>query len=161
MEGELSCFAISLSQFVVVRIPFCVNKIEDLYKIPSPMPDPEHESKAAWEVLWSDPITEEEYKQVCEFRNQSTDSGYTDNLRRSTAYYFTEKALRKFLKANGLSHVIRGHELEMDGYRFHHSGLLLTVFSSSRYCNSCNKSAAVFIDNRDNEGFIKVVSLET
>lgn len=142
-------------------IPFSATKVEELYKIPSPLPDPEHQSKVAWEILWSDPITDEEFRQVCEFRNQSPDTGYIDNLRRSTAFYFTEKALRKFLKANNLSHVIRGHELEMDGYRFHHSGMLITIFSSSRYCNSTNKAAAIFIDNRDNEGFIKVVSLET
>ena len=96
-----------------------------------------------------------------QFHNQTIDNGFTANIRRSTANYFTEKALRNFFKANGLSHVIRAHELEIDGYRFHHSGLLITVFSSSRYCNSLNRSAAVFVDSRDKDGFIKVIALDT
>ena len=112
-------------------------------------------------MLWSDPITDEEYREVCQFHNQANDNGFADNIRRATAYYFTEKALRTYLKNNGLSHVIRAHELEMDGYRFHHSGLLITVFSSSRYCGTLNRSAAVFVDSRDNEGFIKLISLDT
>ena len=99
---------------------------------------------------------------MCQFYNTPNDTGFTDNLRRSTAYYFTEKALRGFLKANGLSHVIRAHELEMDGYRFHHAGLLLTVFSSSRYCHSLKRSSVIYVDTRaDAAGYIKVVSLDT
>lgn len=99
---------------------------------------------------------------MCQFHNTPNDTGFTENLRRSTAYYFTEKALRGFLKANGLSHVIRAHELEMDGYRFHHSGLLITVFSSSRYCHSLNRASCIFVDTRgETSGFIKVVSLDT
>ena len=31
-------------------IPCSVNKVEDLYKIPIPMNDPENQSLAAWEV---------------------------------------------------------------------------------------------------------------
>ena len=31
-------------------IPFSVSKLEELYKIPMPMGDPEYQSKAAWEV---------------------------------------------------------------------------------------------------------------
>ncbi|XP_027199168.2 uncharacterized protein LOC113793351 [Dermatophagoides pteronyssinus] len=143
-------------------IPYSVAKIEDLYKIPLPLPEPEIQSKPAWEILWSDPVTDEEFNQVCQFKNQSTETGFVDNLRRSTGYYFAEKASRNFLKANNLSHIIRAHELETDGYRFRHSGLLITVFSSSRYCNTNNKSAAVFVNSQsNNEGFIKVIALET
>lgn len=98
---------------------------------------------------------------MCQFHNQASDSGFADNIRRGTAHYFTEKALRGFLKNNGLTHVIRAHELETDGYRFHHSGLLITIFSSSRYCGFKNRSAAVFVDSRENEGFLKVISLDT
>ncbi|KAF7488631.1 Serine/threonine-protein phosphatase PP1 isozyme 3 [Sarcoptes scabiei] len=142
-------------------IPFSVNRIEELYKIPIPLSDPEIESKASWEILWSDPVTDEEYAQIRQFRNQTSDNGFTENLRRSTAYYFTEKALRNFLQTNRLSHVIRAHELQDEGYRFHHSGLLITIFSSSRYCNTNNKSAAVFISSKEDEGFIKIIALET
>lgn len=85
-----------------------------------------------------------------------------ENIRRSTAYYFTEKALRGFLKANGLSHVIRAHELEMDGYRFLHSGQLITVFSSSRYCHSPNRASCIYVNTRAGAaGFLKVISLDT
>lgn len=83
------------------------------------------------------------------------------NSVRGTAYYFTEKALQAFLKANELSHVIRSHEFVLEGYRFHHSGQLITVFSSGKYSGYPNRSAAVFADCRDTEGFLKVISLET
>lgn len=97
---------------------------------------------------------------MSQFRGQC-EEGFAPNIRRATAYYFTEKALTNFLTQNNLSHVIRGHELESDGYRFHHSGRLITVFSSSRYCGNTNKAAAIFVDSRGKEGFIKVISLET
>lgn len=39
------------------------------------------------------------------------------NPKRRTAHMFSEKALKEFLQFNGLSHVIRAHEVQQAGFQ--------------------------------------------
>ncbi|KAK7088081.1 uncharacterized protein [Littorina saxatilis] len=120
--------------------------LEAINKIPVPLPDPEVDSPMAWEILWSDPIsidlvTPETMKDMKEHQ------GFTFNSRRGTAHFFSCNALFAFLERNGLSHVIRAHEVQEVGFQVQQQGKLLTVFSSSRYCGGANDAACVLADN--------------
>ena len=43
--------------------------------------------------------------------------GFTYNTRRGTAYFFSIDALNSFLEKNGLTHVIRAHEVQEAGFQ--------------------------------------------
>lgn len=43
--------------------------------------------------------------------------GFTFNTRRGTAHFFSCEALCAFLERNGLSHVIRAHEVQETGFK--------------------------------------------
>ena len=43
--------------------------------------------------------------------------GFTFNTRRGTAHFFSCEALCAFLERNGLSHVIRAHEVQEAGFK--------------------------------------------
>jgi len=48
-----------------------------------------------------------------------------------------------FLKRNNLSLIVRSHESIMTGYRVHHQGKLITVFSAPNYCDTLANAAAI------------------
>lgn len=93
--------------------------------------------------------------------NKKDDTGYLSNMKRSTAFYFSEVATSNFLKKNGLSRVIRAHEVINEGYKFNHFGSVITIFSCSRYCGAPNKAAAILVEGYGKEGLIKIISLDT
>lgn len=87
-----------------------VDNLEGLFEVGSSRP-----SKTLTEdILWSDPI--------------EGDIEYTYSPRGAGILY-GERVTRKFLKITGTSLLIRGHEA-VDGTRWNHRGLVLTVFSS-------------------------------
>ena len=43
--------------------------------------------------------------------------GFVYNTRRGTAHFFSIEALVSFLEKNGLSHVIRAHEVQEAGFQ--------------------------------------------
>lgn len=71
------------------------------------------------ELLWSDP-------QPQEGRAPS---------KRGAGYLFGPDITRRFLEKNGLTMVIRSHEVKAAGYEIAHDGLLATVFSAPNYCD--------------------------
>ena len=73
-------------------------------------------------------------------------TGFITNTKRGTAYFYSEEAVRRFLELNGLSHVIRAHEVCAQGFEIKHKGKTITVFSSSRYGNGNNEAAVCFVD---------------
>lgn len=153
-EAVNECFdAMPIAATVDDKI-FCVHggipcsdlNIENINKIPVPLKDPEVESSLAWEIMWSDPVsmdlmTPENIKDLKEH------NGFIYNTRRGTAYFFSCEALMAFLDKNGLSHVIRAHEVQENGFQVQQQGRLMTVFSSSHYCGGSNEAACVLADN--------------
>ncbi|XP_052234478.1 uncharacterized protein LOC127847015 [Dreissena polymorpha] len=120
--------------------------VESINKVPHPLRNPEEESPLAWDIMWSDPVsldvlTPENIQEL------KKNSGFISNTRRGTAHFFSCEALISFLERNGLTHVIRAHEVQEAGFQVQQQGKLLTVFSSSHYCGGTNEAACVLADN--------------
>lgn len=145
-------------------IPTSLMRLEQVAAaIPCPMVEPEAQSPVAWEILWNDPITSQEYEDyISLLRTQnstlsSSSSGFLPNTKRGTAYYFADEAVNAFLQANNLSHVIRAHEVVPSGFQFFVGGRVTTVFSSSKYCGSFNESAVALVDANK----IRIIKVDT
>ena len=148
-------------------IPTSSQKIEELMKIPVPLDDCESQSPVAWQMLWNDPVTSQEFRDYTQLlRSQQAGQGaqpntqvpgFLPNTKRGTAFYFSDEALKKFLSLNQLSHVIRAHEVIPNGYAFHMGGKCITIFSSSKYCGGLNESACALV----NDEKIRIIKLET
>lgn len=62
--------------------------------------------------------------------------GFTYNTRRGTGHCFTSAALDVFLSVNGLSHVIRAHEVKSIGFQvFQQVNILLTLLLEMNTCS--------------------------
>jgi serine/threonine-protein phosphatase PPG1 len=53
---------------------------------------------------------------------------------RGAGYTFGASIVRKFLHLNGMNHVLRAHQLCMEGYSVLYNDLLSTVWSAPNYC---------------------------
>ena len=84
--------------------------------------------QAPYDVLWSDPSdSTEEY--------EKSPRGY--------GHLFGYNHCIEFEKNNGLSLIIRGHEVAINGVNYGFSGRVLTVFSASNYCGMGNDGGVV------------------
>ncbi|KAI1280307.1 Serine/threonine-protein phosphatase PP1 isozyme 3 [Halotydeus destructor] len=138
-------------------IPFSDMRIDSLMKIPTPLARPEQESPSAWQIMWNDPMNKDEFDKLNTFQRNESIRGFVPNDKRGTGFYYTEEAVDNFLQINGLSHIIRGHEVITPGYKFQMNGKVITIFSCSGYCGLSNQSAAVFVDNET----MRIVRLDT
>lgn len=86
-----------------------------------------HEGALA-DLLWSDPDPEKE--------------GFQLNTR-GVGYTFGADAVSKFLKINKIEHIIRSHQLCMDGYQVLFNNKLSTVWSAPNYCYRCGNVASI------------------
>lgn len=85
------------------------------------------------DLLWADP-------QVALGRAPS---------KRGVGTGFGPDVTRAWCELNGVTGVLRSHEVRNDGYECEHDGLCTTVFSAPRYCGSMeNKGAFATIDAR-------------
>lgn len=85
------------------------------------------------ELLWSDP-------QVAPGRGPS---------KRGTGLGFGPDVTRAWCEYNGVTGILRSHEVRQGGYAEEHSGLCTTVFSAPNYCDQMgNQGAFARIDDR-------------
>ena len=107
-----------------------INKIDRFVEIP--------DVGSLCDLLWSDPLDE-------------THEKWTVNKNRSCSYFYSRLQTAKFLKANSLRMVIRGHEVQMKGYKYqlgtNNEPLTLTIFSAPLYCDTYRNKGAVAIIN--------------
>ncbi|KAK9883558.1 hypothetical protein WA026_001735 [Henosepilachna vigintioctopunctata] len=136
--------------------PWLCPVISCINEIPVPLGRPDEQSALAWEIMWNDPIRAGQMNEFLQIE-LSANEGFAVNKRRGTAHMFSSEALEKFLKSNGLSHLIRAHEVSPSGFSVMHRGKLLTVFSSSKYCGGQNDAACVMID----QGRIRIMRIES
>ena len=95
-------------------IPRSATTLEEIAaSLPPSIPEPMTESQVAWEILWSDPMSQPQFIDTA--RTMQLDvsqcGGFLPNRKRGTAWAFGEEAVDRFLAANGLSHIIRAHEV--------------------------------------------------
>ena len=138
-------------------IPKSMTSIAELNTIETDLSDPENEAPAAWEILWNDPASKKDLEKARHIigrhtaRAQRTEEelkeGFLDNMKRGTAYAFSEVAVHHFLEVNGLSHVIRAHEVVPLGFKVDFGGKVVTVFSSSYYEGGQNKSGCILVQD--------------
>lgn len=127
-------------------IPTSVLHKKDMLKATGPVsePMPNMSNVWVWEVMWNDPLDDGDFQKRKAATGSSGDL-FIPNDKRSTGYFFSEKATDRFLEANGLSHIIRAHETTHIGFAFHHNHKTVTIFSSSNYCGSENTAAVILV----------------
>ncbi|XP_064461087.1 uncharacterized protein LOC135371046 isoform X1 [Ornithodoros turicata] len=155
-----ACFDVMPIAAVVDNKVFCVHGgipppwlgggfLSAINQIPKPLNDPENQSPLAWELMWSDPISNEVAL--------DTQKAFLPNTKRGTAHMFSAEALEEFLSRNELSHVVRAHEVQQAGFQVQQKGKLLTVFSSSHYCGGSNEAACILADRQK----LRTIRLDT
>jgi len=125
-----------------------IKKVERFQEIPreGPMCD----------LLWSDPYEEETAGTSLEEGSSPVTPtqwfGYNDT--RQCSFIYGIEAVKKFLKDNKLTSIIRAHEAQADGYKMQMvnkaSGIprVITIFSAPNYCDAYgNKAACLKFDN--------------
>jgi serine/threonine-protein phosphatase 5 len=83
------------------------------------------------ECLWNDPQEED---------------GLTPN-KRGVGQAWGPDVTRAYLAANGLSLVVRSHEVKDEGYEVAHGGYVVTIFSAPRYCDQMTNRGAFITFN--------------
>ena len=66
-------------------------------------------------------------------------------------YTFGGGVVRKFLEINGMKHILRAHQLCMEGYAVSFDNHLTTVWSAPNYCYRAGNSASI-LEVGPNEG---------
>jgi len=94
------------------------------------------------DLLWSDPTDEP--------RAES----FVHNTNRGCAYHFSMNSTFKFLSDNKLLSILRAHEVQKEGFKFHKSNpatqmpAAITIFSAPNYCDTYgNRGAVMRLDN--------------
>jgi serine/threonine-protein phosphatase 2B catalytic subunit len=87
------------------------------------------------DLLWSDP-TDERY------------SDWRFNHLRSCSYFYTSDQAKDFLISNKMHMIIRGHEVQLEGFKYQDSTNkkmrpTLTIFSAPNYCDKYNNKGAI------------------
>jgi len=104
-----------------------------------------------WDVVWADPLPELDSGDM-EFESEDKWSStmFVPNQFRHSSCLYGMKATRKFLKHNKLCTIIRGHQVQQEGYFEHFSctertfaiAPVLTVFSAPNYCDQYGNRGA-------------------
>ena len=70
-------------------------------------------------------------------------SGFSLRFPRGAGYTFGSGVVYKFLDQNNMSHILRAHQLCMEGYASLFDKHLSTVWSAPNYCYRCGNSASI------------------
>lgn len=91
------------------------------------------------DILWADPHPA--------YNKTEPTVEFVQNFARRCSYYYTYTGVTRFLERNGLSCIIRGHEVQPRGHMIYRSfrGVpsVITVFSAPNYCDSYGNLGAI------------------
>jgi serine/threonine-protein phosphatase 2B catalytic subunit len=90
------------------------------------------------DLLWADP---------CE-KDGPFAHGFSKNAVRGCSYFYNNEAVKHFLDRNKLLSLIRAHEAQVEGFKFHWPKskglpLAITIFSAPNYCDCYNNKGAI------------------
>lgn len=118
------------------------------------------------DVLWADPVTvanEDDADELDAVDVNQALGAYFDNTLRGCSYRFGLAALEGFLASNNLVSIVRAHQVQHNGYKYHYQQLIhsqlppkerakqsaqditppiITVFSAPNYCGTYDNKAA-------------------
>eukprot|EP01059_Diplonema_ambulator_P008416 TRINITY_DN18038_c0_g1_i2.p1 TRINITY_DN18038_c0_g1~~TRINITY_DN18038_c0_g1_i2.p1 ORF type:complete len:1063 (+),score=240.03 TRINITY_DN18038_c0_g1_i2:38-3190(+) len=97
------------------------------------IPRSDRQEKIMSDIKWSDPHKSERY------------TG-TGSNQRGKGIVFGADVTELFLKENGLKMLVRSHEEQKTGYKLHHNGKLITIFSASNYGGHGNGGACLLFE---------------
>jgi serine/threonine-protein phosphatase 2B catalytic subunit len=98
------------------------------------------------DLLWADPMADE----------VANSKDYIDNEERECSYLFGKKPAKKLLDSNNLMSILRGHQVQIEGYKMHRWDgpasfpYVITIFSAPNYCGYYENKASVLIIDRGN-----------
>ena len=107
-------------------------------------PEIPHEGPMA-DLVWSDPDPEKEDFAISPRYDAIAFHFAVSVLRfpRGAGYTFGSGVVYKFLDQNNMSHILRAHQLCMEGYASLFDKHLSTVWSAPNYCYRCGNSASI------------------
>lgn len=119
---------------------FCVHgglspsiRTVDQIKIIDRFKEVPHEGPMA-DLVWSDPDPDKD-----EFVMSPRGAGY----------YFGKQVVKQFLHVNNMTHILRAHQLCMEGFNVLFDDSLSTVWSAPNYCYRCgNKATILEVDSQ-------------
>jgi len=82
------------------------------------------------DTVWSDPMEE------------PSDKDFTPSPR-GAGWLFSGGVVEQFVQMNGVSLIVRSHQLIMEGLKFHFNNKLLTLWSCPNYCYRAGNVAAI------------------
>lgn len=102
-------------------------KLEEIAKLERRREPDEWAQDLMVDLLWSDPM----------------DRMGRDRSPRGAGTLFGPDVTKRFCELNGLTCVIRSHEMKYEGFEWQHNQMCLTVFSAANYCDMCGNFGAV------------------
>lgn len=118
-------------------------KIEEIEKIQRPIAVglgeiATQEQQLVVDLLWSDPVDNEEELGISQ--NVTRDPQGSNNIMR-----FGADRVDKFLKTNGISMILRSHQICSEGIDKFANGQLITITSTTDYCGKYNNDACFIV----------------
>jgi len=110
------------------------------------------------DLLWADPYDENTKAEAEDQPNtgkryQSPTKWFSYNETRQCSYVYGTEATKQFLETNRLQAILRGHEVQNDGYRFSMTKQMIprviTIFSSPNYCDVYKNKGACLQVQKD------------
>jgi len=127
-----------------------LNELRDIYKRPVRC----YYSDTTFTILnalWSDPIPESGVDQYIGGAHRNA-----RDERRGIIKTFGMDLTKKFCHANGLSCIIRSHEVSPAGFKLMHRGRLISVFSARNYDGKHHNDGAILLAFWDDAGDLRI-----
>ncbi|GMS87218.1 hypothetical protein PENTCL1PPCAC_30416, partial [Pristionchus entomophagus] len=116
-----------------------LTSLQDILDIPKPIVEP-NSIELAGDLLWSDPMIGLK--------------GYKFNTVRGVSVHFGEDVLEEVLVKLDLRMIVRGHQINANGFNFFCSQKLVTVFTAASYYSEReNRGAVLYVSSDYRVGF--------